>query len=84
MRVKNSSGTYIMPNMQTGSVAQYGGTLYNAFLSDTVYDTQNGSAPPPGVYTFELWAAAANGTLQIVPTMSNIAVLEIPYPNCTN
>jgi hypothetical protein len=83
MRVKNSSGTYIMPNMQTGSVAQYGGTYYNAFISDTVYDTQNGAAPPPGVYTFELWAAAASGTLQIVPNMSNIAVLEIPYPYCT-
>jgi hypothetical protein len=84
MRVKNSSGTYIMPAMETGGVAQYGGTYYNAFLSDTVYDTQNGAAPPAGVYTFETWAASANGTLQIVPHMSNIAVLEIPYPYCAN
>lgn len=78
MRVKDSSGKYIMPDMTTGSVSRAANSLENAMLSDTVYHTGTKFDPPPGLYTFELWALGGAGKLTIVPFMSNIAVLELP------
>ena len=78
MRVKDSSGSYIMPDMETGAVSSSAHAYRNAMLSDMVYHTGVRADPPPGVYTFELWALAGGGTLTIVPFMSNIAVLELP------
>lgn len=78
MRVKDSSGQYIMPDMMTGAVSHAANTLENAMLSDTVYHVGVKYDPPPGLYRFELWAMAGAGKLTIVPYMSNIAVLELP------
>jgi|GEM_PF-6832939 len=78
MRVKDSSGDYIMPDMMTGQVSNAANAYQNAMLSDTVHHIGTNFDPPPGLYTFELWALAGAGNLTIVPFMSNIAVLEIP------
>jgi hypothetical protein len=78
MRVKDSSGKYIMPDMMTGEVSNAANAYQSAMLSDTVYHMGTNFDPPAGLYTFELWALAGAGTLTIVPFMSNITVLELP------
>ena len=78
IRVKDSSGQYVMPDMMTGSVSNAANALENAMISDTVYHAGVKNDPPPGLYTFELWALGSAGKLTIVPFMTNIAVLELP------
>lgn len=77
MRVKDSSGNYIMPDMMTGEMSNSANAYQNAMLSDTVHHMGTYFDPPAGLYTFELWALAGGGNLTIVPFMSNIAVLEL-------
>ena len=77
IRVKDSSGKYIMPDMMTGAMSTAANSYQNAMLSDTVYHADTNFDPPSGLYTFELWALAGAGNLTIVPFMSNIAVLEL-------
>ena len=76
IRVKDSTGVYIMPTMETGQATVAAGQ-YNAHMSDTVYNYLIKDTPTSGDYTFELWAMTGQGQLTIVPYRTNLVIMEI-------
>jgi len=79
---RDADGESIMSPMMTGQVVHVPHAYHNATLCDTVQDLATMIAPVAGDYTFELYAMSGGGDLHVLGTMTTIAVLEMPQPDC--